>query len=62
MGLKCQNPVYIICELSSDRPGVRFQLGPWNNFLARAGGTDSSRGRGFLVKIWSPVRLAEVMK
>ena len=30
----------------SDRPGVRFQPGPGSNFLARAGGTDSGRGRG----------------
>ena len=43
----------------SDRPGVRFQPGPGSNILP---GALSGRGRGFLVKIWSPVRLAEVMK
>ena len=48
----------------SDRPGVRLQPGPGpgSNFLAGAGGTDYGRSRGFLVKIWSPVRLAEAMK
>ena len=30
--------------------------------FSRAGGTDSNRGRGFLFMIWSPVRLAEVLK
>ena len=53
----------LIVEVS-DRPGVRFQTGPEMIFLAGAGGTNSGRGRGrgFLVKIWSPVQLAEVMK
>ena len=47
----------------SDRPGVKFQLGPGSNFLAGAGGDDSGRGRGrgFLVNIWSPVLLAGVL-
>ena len=51
-----------MCIESSDRQGVKFLPGPGSNFLAGAGGTDSDRGRGFLVKIWSSVRLAEVMK
>ena len=43
---------------------VRFQPGPESKILAGAGGTDCGRdrARGFLVKFWSPVRLAEVMK
>ena len=50
----------LYCAVCSDRPGVRFQSGPGSNVLAGAWGIDSSRG--FLVKIWSPVRLTKVMK
>ena len=68
-GMQCSylhsNVLYniLIVEVS-DRPGVRFQQGPEMIFLAGAGGNNSGRdrGRGFLVKIWSPVQLAEVMK
>ena len=56
----------LLIDACSDRPGVKFQPGPGSNFLAGVRGTDSSRGRDrgrvFLVKIWSPVRLAEVIK
>ena len=45
--------------LTSDRPGVKFQPGPGSNFLA--GGIDSGRGRGFLVKIWSSVLSFETL-
>ena len=38
--------------------GGKMPAGAGSNFLA--GGTFF--GRGFLVKVWSPVRLAEVMK
>ena len=47
---------------TSDGLGAKFQPGPGSNFSAKAGGTDSGRGRGFLIKICSPVRHDEVMK
>ena len=41
--------------------GGKFKSGPGNNFLVGARFTDFGWGRVFLVRIWSPVRLAEVM-
>ena len=59
-----------IGDFPSVRPGIKFQpgsnflAGPGSNFLVGAWGTASGRvmGWGFLVNIWSPVRLAEVIK
>ena len=62
VALCCGRKLCVIYVTDCDRPGLRFQPGPGSNFLARAGGIDCGRSRGFLVKIWSPVRLAEVMK